>query len=80
MSAADFEEDICEVWPDNWMAVQAFIAMGTQWRIGATGHSGLEYQSLPFVLRMNGAPRAEWPELFSQIRVLERVALEELSK
>lgn len=64
-----------EVWPDNDAAVMAFAQMGTQWRVGMGGPVGLDYSPLPFVLRMNGVPRADWPEVFESVRVMENAAL-----
>lgn len=67
-----------EVWPDNWQALQVLDGMATQWRVGANGATGLDYTALPVVLRMNAAPRSEWPELFECIRVMEGAALEKI--
>ncbi len=65
-----------EIWPDNVHAVNAFIAMSTQWRCGMAGATGLDYNALPTVMRLSGVPRAEWPHVFESIRVLEDAALE----
>lgn len=64
-----------EVWPEHWTAYQVFLAMGTQWRIGPSGPTGLEYQSLPIVMEMLDVDQAERAELFGQIRVMEYEAL-----
>ena len=64
-----------DVWPDNVRAVNAFIAMSTQWRVGMGGPIGLDYAALPTVLRIGSIPRSEWGEIFETIRVLEDVAL-----
>ena len=64
------------IWPDNLASVNVFIAMSTQWRTGMSGATGLDYGALPAVLRMTSVPRAEWPEVFESIRVLEDAALE----
>lgn len=53
-----------------------FNAMGTQWRVGQGGRTGLDYNALLPVLRMHGIPRAQWPDLFESIRVLEGAALD----
>lgn len=67
--------DPVEVWPDNIVPVNVFIAMGTQWRVSMNGPTGLDYNALPGVMRLCGVPRAEWPEVFESIRVLEDAAL-----
>ena len=64
------------VWPDNLTAVNVFIAMGTQWRTGAAGATGLDYAALPAVLQMTGVARREWPAIFDALRVMEETALE----
>ena len=65
-----------EVWPDNAPAVNLFIAMGTQWRVGMGGATGLDYNSLPGVMRLIGIGPGDRKEAFEDLRVLEGVALE----
>ena len=65
------------VWPENWPAVQVFMAMQTQWRRNAmTGRrEGLIYEALDRVMRWCGvAPEAE-ADCFSRVGVMERTAL-----
>lgn len=68
------------VWPDNVVSVGAFVAMSTQWRAGMGGATGLDYAAMPAVLRMTQVPRADWPEVFDAIRVMESVALDTMRK
>lgn len=35
----------------------------------------LDYATIPFVLRMRRVPRAEWPDVFDALRVMETEAL-----
>jgi hypothetical protein len=70
---ADFE-----VWPDNWPAVEAFIAVQTQWATGMGGATGLDYARVRAGLAMAGIDVT--PELFGQLRLLESGALEGLAK
>ncbi|MEY2654570.1 MAG: hypothetical protein RLZZ524_1598 [Pseudomonadota bacterium] len=69
------EDAAFDVWPENWRAVQVFASLGTQWTVGMAGSTGLRYEALPFVFEMQGVDRAQWPELFDQIRVCEVEAL-----
>lgn len=69
------ESDVVEIWPDNWDVIGLFAALNTQWRVGFSGATGLDYGVLPSVLRMRGIPRARWPDLFDDLRVLEAEAL-----
>lgn len=65
-----------EVWPENWLAVQTFAALTTQWQMGGLGGPiGLRYEAIPVVLRLRGVPRAEWPALFDDLRTMESAAL-----
>jgi uncharacterized membrane protein len=65
-----------EVWPDNKKAVNTFIAMATQWRIGMNGATGLDYAALPFVMRRTGVTTAEHDDVFESLRIMEDAALE----
>jgi hypothetical protein len=64
-----------EIWPDNARAVDVFVAMSTQWRIGAVGAVGLDYNVLPLVLQMLDIPTSERNDLFESLRVMEESAL-----
>lgn len=57
-----------------------FIAMTTQWRAGFAGPTGLDYNALPTVLRLQAIPRRDWPEMFADLRVLEAEALTTMRK
>lgn len=81
LKASDYtDDDTVFVWAENWPAVDLFIAMGTQWRTGSSGATGLDYVALPTVLRLKGVPRPQWAEMFEAVRVMEYAALEELRK
>lgn len=42
------------------------------------GATGLDYNAIPTVLRLNSVPRSEWPETFECLRVMEDAALEKM--
>lgn len=65
------------VWPDNLPAVNVFVAMSTQWRTGMSGPTGLDYSALPVVRQAQDPPipKADWPDTFDALRVLEGEAL-----
>lgn len=69
-----------EVWEEHLSAIDLFHAMGTQWHTGMSGPTGLNYQALPFLLRLHGAPRADWRQLFEDLQVLEGAALKEMHR
>lgn len=49
--------------------------MGTQWRIGMSGATGLDYNALPAVMRLSGVPAADRAEVFEGVRTMEDAAL-----
>lgn len=69
-----------DLWPDNEPAVLVFAQMSTQWRVGMGGPVGLDYTPLPFVLRMSGIARTDWPDLFASVRLMENTALKAMSE
>lgn len=68
------------LWPDTALVVEVFMSMGTQWRIGMNGATGLDYSALPFVLRALNVKRKYWSEFLDDIRLMESVALKEMRK
>lgn len=54
--------------------------MGTQWRIGMAGATGLDYAALPPVMRLVGVSRKDWPDVFEGVRVMESAALQTMHK
>jgi hypothetical protein len=45
--------------------------MLTQWRVGANGRTGMDYNALPAVLRFSKVPEDDWPDVFDDVRVME---------
>lgn len=69
-----------EILPDNWPAVEVFVAMGTQWRRAGMGGvaTGLDYAALPAVCAalahdLDG-------ELLARLRVIEGAAIAALAE
>jgi hypothetical protein len=62
--------------PDNWDAVETFCRCSTQWRIGPMGGLfGLDYPGVESVLKLT-LPKRKRGEVFNQIQIMERVALD----
>jgi Phage related hypothetical protein (DUF1799) len=79
------EEDCCQdsevdIWPDVWAPLQIFIALSTQWRVGASGSTGLDYAAVPVVLRMRRVSRDQWESIFNDLQVMESEALKTMSR
>lgn len=69
-------DDSIELWATNAQSFSVFEAMGTQWRMGMAGATGLDYQALPVVLEMAGLKkRKDRLAIFADLRVMEREAL-----
>jgi hypothetical protein len=75
MTVEEASEPPFEVWPDNVEAVNVFVAMGSQWRAGVNGATGLDYGALPEVWRRVRVPPARRDEVFDDLRTLEDAAL-----
>jgi hypothetical protein len=68
-----------EVWPDCWQAVQVWFAVQTQWRMGPAGPVGLDYNVLPWAMRLCGVKKTDRADVFEDVRVMERAALDEMA-
>ncbi|WNW10131.1 DUF1799 domain-containing protein [Pseudomonas sp. DTU_2021_1001937_2_SI_NGA_ILE_001] len=79
LSPEDAEETV-EVWECNRQALVLFDAMGTQWRSGMNGATGLEYQALPVTMDLLGMDVGDRQALFRDIRVMERAALDAMAE
>jgi hypothetical protein len=64
-----------EVWPENWEVFNLFAKVGTQWRVGMAGATGLDYCALYPLLDKATKDEAEWQQLFDDIQVMESEAL-----
>ena len=71
----DMPDEVIEVYPDNWKAFLTFDGMSTQWRTGAIGATGLDYNVIPLVAKSVGVKGKEIKELLPDIRVMESEAL-----
>lgn len=68
------------VWPENWTAFCLFADLQTQWRVGASGPSGLDYMVLYRELDEMNLSAPEYAELKNDIRVMEFAALAEIHR
>lgn len=71
------------LWPDHIPALEAFLAVQTQWAtvvypMGQTLHHGLRYEGVEAGLRMAGIEVT--PALWGQIRLIEAGAKEALNE
>lgn len=68
-----------EVFPENWDALNVFLACSTQWRYRAIPNgsmqTGLEYTSVRAAIQMHRAKM----DVFAQVQVMEFAALKILT-
>jgi len=74
------EEWTVDLWECNLEAVNLFCEIGTQWRMGAGGPYGLDYNVLYHKMDRMNLTAEEYAELEEDIRTLESAALEEMRK
>ena len=67
-----------EVWPENWPSFELFSQMSTQWRIGMSGPTGLDYNVLFAVMEQRKLTGEDWDSTFQDVRVMEAAALESM--
>lgn len=67
------DEDF-QLFPENEKPLEIFLALQTQWRFGPIGATGLDYAGVAWALRLMRVKST--PELFDQIRLMERAALD----
>lgn len=70
------------VWQDNWAALQAFLAVNTQWRAVAGPEGSIWVQGLDYAgvaAGLTGAGIAATPELWSDLRIMEAAARNQLN-
>lgn len=70
----------CVLWAENWPALRFYTQiMATQWRHGSNGPTGLDYNVLLHELDRMALPPDEYDDLFAALRVVEGVALKEMT-
>lgn len=76
LTPADVAPEPVELWADNMPAFQLLCGVSTQWRVGAGGATGLDYNVLYRKMdRMNLDPE-DYDWLEHDIQVMESAALE----
>lgn len=66
-------------WPENAQVIYLFIQLLTQWRVGMSGPTGLDYAAVYPLLDRKAADSEEWDQLFDDLRVMESAALEAIA-
>ena len=74
------------VYPENWPAVQVFLALTTQWRTVAVStwgsarliQTGLDYSAIEPVMKLTGVKPKRRAAIFEKVRIMEEAALDAL--
>lgn len=69
-----------EVWPDNLQATNVFVTVMTQWRVGAHGATGLDYNVVYHKMDRMGLTPSEYDDIEADIRLMEDAALATIRK
>jgi len=78
--AGHFVDDDLDVWPENWPALELFSVLGTQWRVGMAGATGLDYTAILAVMDLQHTAPEDRRGLFDDVRVMERAALQTMAE
>ena len=76
----DYANERIEIWPENQQAINLFTSISTQWRVGAGGPTGLDYNVLFMRMARMDLSDERHEQLFDDIRVIESEALAILNK
>nr|WP_281959181.1 DUF1799 domain-containing protein [Enterobacter mori] len=74
----DYDDVIVHVLPDVWPVFCLFQSLSTQWRTGFGGATGLDYNVLPWLMRVHGIE--DEATALNDIRIMERTALKTMHK
>lgn len=71
-----------ECWPENIDSLNLFIALQTQWRIGMSGATGLDYPAVFATLDRLHRDKtdARRDELFADMQIMEAAALKKMAE
>lgn len=80
LKAEHLDAPVFDVWPDNWQAACLFVFMGTQWRVGFSGKTGIDYNVLFHKMDRLGLEPGRYEELEDEVRVMENAVLEKMQQ
>ncbi|WP_459253841.1 DUF1799 domain-containing protein [Kluyvera huaxiensis] len=77
LTPEDVEEEM-GILPSVWQAFTIFSALTTQWRVGPSGATGLDYNVLPWMFQAYRVEDAA--ACMADIQIMEREALKVMHK
>lgn len=69
-----------EIWPEHVQAFNLFQGLGTQWRVGMGGPTGLDYFVAYHRMDRMGLTQEEYNQLDRDLQIMEAAALEVISQ
>lgn len=71
-----------ECWPENLDSLNLFVEVQTQWRVGMSGATGLDYPAVFATLDRLHRDKtdARRDELFSDLQIMEAAALKKMAE
>lgn len=79
------DDDLLEIWEENWETVMCFLSLSTQWRreipamAGTMIWHGLDYPAVESTIRLMGYWQKR-TEIFEGLQIMEQAALKLLNK
>ena len=80
LKAKHFQPPEVTLWPECALPIEIFSRVSTQWRAGAGGPFGLDYNVLFQELDREGLEGDRRAEVMAAMRVIEGAALTEINK
>ena len=59
------------MYPENLLALRVYQVLQSQWRVGMSGATGLDYGALPVVEDYLGIPRPQRRDVFEALQTIE---------
>jgi len=69
------QQDEVFLWPENLSTWNLWNRIQTQWRVGTSGFTGLDYSGVQVCMIMCGIKPKDSPEIFSALQAMEISAL-----
>jgi len=77
LKASDYASSV-KVLPDNELPFNLFLYMSTQWRVGANGATGMDYNVLLHKMDRMKLSEEDYLQLESDMQIMENAALEQM--
>jgi len=75
MTLEDVAAEPVDIWPEHVQAFELFNFMGTQWRTGMSGPTGLDYGVMYRKMDRMKLSEQEYDQLEADVMLMERTAL-----